>query len=373
MATKTINIPSWETNTLQLPKRGHDKLFSTKVTEGFLVKKTLTTLLKLGVTLGVFWWINHSVDGGLAGMLDTVKSTKDHWWALVAAVAIYIVSVYLGAWQWQIMLQNRGAQLPLKRVVHLYYTGMFFNNFILGTVAGDSFKVATLHTSENHAKAGFASTFLDRFAGLSALSIYAVVGGAIIATINIESSKEITNVLMVLLLFSSILIAISLLLFSQRIQKLFFRLLTKLPHATAQEKLRRIVESVLIDRRTIQDRHMTIQVLLLSMTIQALRISTHIFAAVALGIYAPEQLHYFFVIIPIIALVMMVPMPFGAPQLIASTLFIAAGFEKDKAFVMEMLALIAGILGSLPGAIYFIRERWGKQLDETTAPTEKTA
>ena len=136
--------------------------------------------LKLAVTAAVIIWIIHQY--GWTNISSTVMRARPGW--LAAGVIIFMFSVFLGACQWQIILRNKGIELPFPRVLKIYFMGIFFNNFILGIVAGDAFKVATLHLDLKKGRTSFAATFLDRMAGLIALCIFAIIGGSIIFSVN---------------------------------------------------------------------------------------------------------------------------------------------------------------------------------------------
>jgi len=312
----------------------------------------LSFAAKLAITILIFWWINKSF--GFSNIVDTLKKANFFWFA--AAISIHIISIFIGALQWGIILKNRGLHLPKFEIIKLYYTGMFFNNFVLGTIAGDSFKVAALHR-KNSAKSGFAATFLDRFAGLAVLSFFAVVGAIIISALNFAGSKNLHLTVSILLFFSLILAMVFFLIFSKRIQNIFSKLLLKFPNLSIAEKIEDVVSSVYIDRRNKSDAKMLLNIFLLSFLIQGLRISTHIFCAAAIGIFTFGTIHYYFVIIPITAILMMIPLPFGVIPAIAGAIFFAAGFSADAATIMEFLASIAGIIGSLAGAVFFLLDK----------------
>jgi len=318
-------------------------------------KKILSFTLKLAITILVFWWIDKSF--GFSNIAQTLSKADFSWFAV--AIFVHIISIFLGAWQWRIILKNRGLKLSKFETIKLYYTGMFFNNFVLGTIAGDSFKVAVLH-KEKHGKTGFAATFLDRFAGLAVLSIFAVIGGIIINATNFANQKDLWHTILILAFFSFILLLIFLIIFSKHLQILFSKIMLKLPFEQAK-KIENIISSVYIDRQNKKDIKMITEIFSLSFVIQALRVSTHIFCAVALGIFAFSQLHYFFVIIPMTAILMMVPLPFGVIPAIAGAIFAAAGFSQENATIMEFLAAIAGIIGSLAGAVFFLIDKKDKK------------
>jgi hypothetical protein len=164
----------------------------------------------------------------------------------------------------------------------------------------------------------------------------------------------------ILLFFALILTLLFLLIFSKRVQILFSNLLLKFPNFDIAKRIEGIVSSIYIDRRSAADSKMLAQIFALSFLIQGLRISTHIFCAAAIGIFAFGTIHYFFVIIPITAILMMIPLPFGVIPTIAGAIFFAAGFNASDATIMEFLAAIAGIIGSLAGAVFFLIDNKSK-------------
>ncbi len=57
--------------------------------------------------------------------------------AFAAAVAIVAGGLVLSAMRWRVLLSARGADLPLRRAVRLYFVGYFFNLFLPTSVGGD--------------------------------------------------------------------------------------------------------------------------------------------------------------------------------------------------------------------------------------------
>ena len=315
-------------------------------------KKLLTFVAKLVVTLLVFVWIDRTF--GFPQIIKTLATADWAWFVL--AIIMHIASIFLGAWQWGIILKNRGLSMPIWETIKLYYTGMFFNNFILGTVAGDSFKVAVIHKKKKNAKSGFAATFLDRFVGLAVLSVFALIGAGVMIFTRVENNQYMYMSLLVVLFFSLLLLGVFLLIFSKRAQTLFSKALLKFPNSDIAKKAEGVISSVYMDRRGGHDSKMLAQIFSLSFLIQTLRISTHIFCAVALSIFTFSSIQYFFVIVPITAILMIVPLPFGLIPAIAGAIFAGAGFNQEQATVMQFLAAIAGVIGSMAGAVFFLTD-----------------
>lgn len=317
------------------------------------LKKTLFTLLRFVVTGGVIAWIIHRY--GWTKIWDTVSMARPGW--LLSAVLLFIASMVLGAWQWRTILKNRGVTLPLGGTIRLYFIGIFFNNFILGMVAGDAYRVSTLHMDRKAGSRGVAATFLDRLAGLLSLSVFAIVGGLVILRNNIELDKQFTAALLVLGLFVVLFLGVLALLVSRRLQTLARGILLRLPAFPGKEGLANLLDVTFLDRRSSTDGLMILQVVLMSTVVQSMRITVHVLCAFALGMPVAGAIHYFFVIVPIIALLMIIPLPFGVREAVGGTLFGLAGFDTGRAVIMEFLATLVGIGGSLVGAYFFLRRR----------------
>lgn len=327
-------------------------------------KKTIyTQLLKLFITCAVIGWIIYSY--GWSNIKITVLQARINW--LLGGVLLFVLSIVLGARQWQIILKNKRLLLPFGKALRLYFTGIFFNNFILGIVAGDAFKVATLHLDKKGGKAGFAASFIDRLAGLFVLSLYAIIGGTIIFILNIQQNKQFYMVLGVLALFVAIIVGFFIILLSQRLQNALRDLMQKLPKLPARELILNVLDETFINRRLREDKKMLAQIAVISLFIQTLRIIVNIFAAQSLGIFSFATMHYFFVIIPIITLLMIVPTPFGVRETIGGVIFGLAGFSVEESVIMLFLATIVCVTASLVGGIMFL---FNRKVEREKAPAQ---
>lgn len=310
-------------------------------------------MFKLFVTGAVIGWILYTY--GWESISTTLRKARWEW--LFFGVVLFVASVVVGAWQWQILLENRKIRLPFPKTLRLYFIGMFFNNFILGTVAGDAFKVATLHVDNREGTAGFAATFLDRLAGFIALSLFAIIGGIVIFVTNLQQNKQFFMVLGVLAFFIAVFFGFFIVLLSRSLQEILRALLKKSPQFPGKELMGNVLEETFINRRGREDRIMLLKVGIYSLIIQTMRILVNILAAQSLGIFRLSTIHYYFVIIPIIAIMVTIPMPFGLREAIGGVLFGQAGFSVDQSVVMLFLATIVCVFGSLAGGVLFLYDK----------------
>jgi uncharacterized protein (TIRG00374 family) len=269
---------------------------------------------------------------------------------LYAAIglAACAISIVLGAFQWYLILHRKDLRLSFREAFELYYIGMFFNN--IGTVAGDGIKVAYVKQRHSMGKIGFAATFLDRFAGLLALSVFASVGCIVLLHQGAFSNPTVLTIVRftaaLLALFACLLAFLTM----RRLRRAFFALINKL-RLPRREFINDLVAVTGLD---INHFSLIVQIGLLSFVIQGLRIATHLCSAAAFGILTVHNAVYFFIFIPLMSLLMIVPLPFGIRETIGGHLFSLTGIPNQAAFLMQFMATLIGVAASLWGGIEFL-------------------
>jgi len=98
----------------------------------------------------------------------TVLRHADLRW-IFAAIAVAGVETFLGACRWRIFLVVLGIHLPFWQTVRLFYLGLFFNTFLIGSVGGDAVKVLALIGQGQPKGAALLSVVMNRMSGLPAL------------------------------------------------------------------------------------------------------------------------------------------------------------------------------------------------------------
>lgn len=316
------------------------------------LKRALSLLLKLAVTSAVLGFIVWKLGWGT--IIDTVEHADFKW--LGAALVVFLISGWLGVVQWMIILRNRGIAISFGRAFSLYFIGLFFNNFALGIVTGDAIKVAYLRRTSGTGKPGFAATFLDRFAGLWAMIGFAVFGSALLIKQKAIESRSMTLAIIALFVTFASFGGILAFLISKRLQNIAHTALDRLP-IPKKESLRQLIDNTIIESH---DAHIILPVALVSTLVQFLRIIVHVLCAASLGLLTVANIHYFFIFVPMLALLMILPLPFGIRESVGGTLFALAGFKVQAAIVMGFIASLVGIVGSLLGGILFLTEKSGQ-------------
>jgi hypothetical protein len=159
----------------------------------------------------------------------------------------------------------------------------------------------------------------------------------------------------VLALLTTFLLFCGVLLFvvSHPIQRLCFRIIDVVP-LPSKERIIRLLQEIIIEAH---DRHIVLPIAALSLLIQLMRVGVHVVCAASLGLLSIANFQYFFVFVPILAMLMVVPLPFGIKEGVGGSLFVLAGFSPDMPeapIVMEFLASLVGIAASLLGGVLFV-------------------
>jgi glycosyltransferase 2 family protein len=315
------------------------------------MKHFLSTLVKLLVTAGIIWYIVQKL--GWNDIVGMLRHARLDW--IFATALVFLVSNCIGAFQWQILLKNKGIDLSYWKSTRMYFIGMFFSNFIFGMAAADAVRVTYLKLGNSSAKSGFAATFLDRFAGLIAMLAFAAIGSISLLKQKALENKSLDIALIALLAVFGALLCLLVLIISSRFQRLFFSLLSKTPlPMKIKDGVAVIAREVILE---VHDRHVILPVACLSIVIQLLRIGGNITCAASLDLLTSANAHYFFIFVPMLAMLMIIPLPFGVREGLGGTLYMFAGFQPKPAFIMGFLTSIIGIIVTLPGALLFIAKQ----------------
>jgi glycosyltransferase 2 family protein len=331
------------------------------------MKHFLSSFAKCIVTAGIIWYIIAKL--GLDDIIGTMRHASLEW--MVVTGFVFLISNCIGSFQWQILLKNKGIDLSYWKSTRMYFIGMFFSNFIFGMAAADAVRVTYLKLGNSSAKSGFAATFLDRFAGLIAMLAFAAVGSISLLKQKALENKSLDIAFIALFAVFGALLCLLVLIVSSRFQRLFFSFLSKAPVPSKfRDAVAMITREVILE---VHDRHVILPVAGLSILIQLLRICGNMTCAASLHLLTPANAHYFFIFVPMLALVMLIPLPFGVREGLGGTLYMFAGFDAKAAFIMGFLSTIIGIVVSMPGALLFIVKKKRRPLGNGTVDSRSPA
>jgi uncharacterized protein (TIRG00374 family) len=314
---------------------------------GVLHNKTLSTGLKVLVSVFLVWFLLRQIG---IGRIWELISNVDPWWCWIGA-ALFTASHFLGTIQWQWLLQSEGIDLPFGHCLSVYFIGLFFNNFLLGGVGGDVFRMLDIRRASQKGASAVSTVFLDRLIGLLAMS-----GISLISIPFALTGKSFGPALWIAL---AVLIGGWCLSLFFLFHKPFARFLSGLVQFWIPQRIKTKGREVYNKIHHFgRNRSLLIRVMCLSTVVQMARIFTHYLLARALGIAISPV--YFFMIIPIVAMAASLPISIGGIGLREQTgviLLGAAGMTSAQAVSVEFLAYVMAIVISIPGGVVFVAGR----------------
>jgi uncharacterized membrane protein YbhN (UPF0104 family) len=96
-------------------------------------------LLRLAAGGAVLWFLVRLV--GAAPFEEGLRAVT--WPAVVAAVALTVLTTVCSAWRWRIVARTLGIGIGLPAAVGAYYRSLFLNSVLIGGVVGDVHRAVT--------------------------------------------------------------------------------------------------------------------------------------------------------------------------------------------------------------------------------------
>jgi uncharacterized protein (TIRG00374 family) len=341
------------------------------------------TAARLAAVAAILAWV--VTRGGGRDVARALLEADPRWTA--AAAAVFFLSIVAGAWQWNLLLGLQGIRFGFAASFRSYYSGMFLNNFLPGTVGGDALRVWDVHRARegDHPPSlgrAAASTLLDRLMGFSALSLFSLVALAMEFQRQDLPRGLLLNLLKAVGAVSAAFVLVLLLLLSRR----FSGALQASIRALGLERLGNIHAKVQDALHAYSARKARIGgVFALACLVQLLRVAVHACCAFALHLsIAPA---FFFSFIPLIALTAVLPLNvggWGVPQGLGAYLYglpgiltasaaaaastVAVFDPKAAAAALTFLPTAIGMVVMLGGGFYFVFRSSRESREPRTSP-----
>jgi hypothetical protein len=253
----------------------------------------LLFLTKAAVSAGLLGFLVWRADRG--ALLDTIRTIPLA--GFLGCVALYLVGYLISVVRWQRLLAAETIHVPFPRLVLIYFEGAFFNLFLPTLIGGDIVRGYAIYKLTGGHAAALASILMDRLSGFAALMIIAVLSLSVAFT-RMQDPQVAWMILGVATAFG-LLLAV---LLDHRVKAWATRLFRTVGLARFEVKLHGFVEAV---HRYRGHRRALLQAFGLSVLLQGLLIVTFYYVGRAFRVDVP--LAYFFVFVPLITVVSMLP------------------------------------------------------------------
>lgn len=325
-----------------------------------IIKKTVSILLRIGISIALLVFLFKQADEKL--MFETVKRADKH--LLFLAFAILSANYVLCLYRWQMLLKAADVHLSLKRTIIAFSGGIFFSLFLPSSIGGDFVRSIDLAAYTKKPRQVVASVLLDRLSGYVGLVILTLIAVCIGWDLIHDNSVVIS-----VCILTALLVVILLVLFNKFIYSKIHWLLRPSGSDYSAEEGRRlpVLDKILVSLQNLhreihyfrQHKKIIFNNLALSAIVQATTPVSFYFISMALGLKI--KLIYFFIFLPIIGAVTLLPISIGGLGLRdAMTIFFFAkiGVAKDMSFAMSLLSFVFLLVyGGIGGIIYVLTVR----------------
>jgi uncharacterized protein (TIRG00374 family) len=310
-----------------------------------IFKKALSIFFRIiiSVILIVILFRFYKID--LHDLASTIKSLDKP--LLVLAFFIFSFNYIFAFYRWKMLLDAANIRLPLRRIIISLAGGVFFNLFLPSTIGGDLTRSIDLGMHTKKTKEVVATVLLDRlsgYVGLVTVVLFSLLLGW-------KLVKDDSKILISVAVIVGILILLLLVLFNKYIFSKVNKLLDSPKAGKIRESIRSLHEEMHIFRHK---KKVILNNLLLSMCIQIIGPITFYFLALSLGIH--KDAIYFFIFLPIIAAITLLPISIGGLGVRESmtVLFFAhAGINQHSSVAIAILNFFfILIFGAAGGLIY---------------------
>jgi uncharacterized protein (TIRG00374 family) len=269
---------------------------------------------------------------------------------LLIAAALVILDRAVMAYRWFVLLRPlEGRELPPFHVIlRIFFVSTFVGTFLPASIGGDAVRAYSLSNHNVPIADSMASVVVDRMLGVLAVLLMALLGLALAR--DLAASRAVVIALGFTALACA---AAAVLIFSDAADRLAEHLISRLPW----ERVRRAAGSLFAAIRRYSTHHSALgNVLASSIAVQVLGVIQAYFLGVSIGMQQPLVTYFAFV--PLILLIMFLPITangIGTGQAAFLWLFSRVGTPHDEAFALSILFIALGIVGNLPGALYYLR------------------
>jgi len=319
-------------------------------------RKRVWIWLRLIAALAILWWVINK--NGQGRILQTLAGARPSW--VLLGALLFFISVAAGAYQWFLLLRLQGIPMGYRACFRAYYSAMFLNNFLPGTVGGDALRVYEAKQGSDGWGKAVAATFLDRLIGFFSLSLLSLVAVASALWRHTLDQGVFRHLLYAVGLVFGIFLVVLMLLLSRRITALVNTLIHWAGMrwlAEAHGRMQGILQAYQARWREM------LWIIAVSCLVQVLRIDVHWFSGIALDAHISPV--FFFCFIPLIALAGVIPLNvggWGIPQSIGTYLYtlpgvLAAADNNATAAALAFLPSVVGLVVMLGGGFYFVRGR----------------
>jgi uncharacterized protein (TIRG00374 family) len=320
--------------------------------KGPRLRDKLVNLLKIVISIGLVVWAFSKIDLKQVG----AQLAAANPWSILAALALFETAIIINGVKWQVLLRAQGIRVPFGALLQFLFMGFFFNNFLPANVGGDVIRGYGLARYTDRAADAAVSVIVDRIVGLIAYMSTAFVAAVIV--VNLTDGKGLQQLEWVAFVALIALLVAFATLLSRRVRAVLSRVFAMRLLSRLAPLWNRI--SGAFDAYRFQYRALA---LAFGLGLLGIVCTSFVnwFLSQSMGGMMP--LPTIFLLNPLIALTLMLPISIGGigvSQAAYPFFYGLAGVPPSHALAVSLLMQATMIVGSLPGAFFWLRGRRGQ-------------
>lgn len=310
----------------------------------------LWQILKITVTGSAIYWFASTVEWH--GVIDGLKQVN--LTMLMVAFMVFVLRLVPCSLRWKKVGQTSGYSISFGQSFYGYMVGGFFNTFLPTGRGGDAARAIIIARKCNLSLGGIMGTiFVERFVGLLVTVIIALGAGYVAST----KIVALQNALPSIIFLTLILVVLGIIFLSPWFQKLYHKIVGKLPFQKFWKSIADMLDVFHIYRKS--PKAIT-WVVLYSLLNQVIFIfSGYLVAKAIFGFNAPWT--SFPIVIPLIFIAELLPSIGGYGIREAGYVFFFGwfGVSPEAAVIFGILQLVFLWTSALVGAIFFVLDSPG--------------
>jgi len=281
-------------------------------------------------------------------ILQTLSGVSFFW--LMISFSLHSLGLLISSYRWQILIKAQGDHVPLGFLAKSYLVSSFFNNFLPTRIGGDIVRIWDGSRYSRSLLKSSATVLVERFTGIIILLVFALAA----SLIRLDMAQKIP-VIWISLLFGLLGLILVALFFSP----FFAKVVEKIPEKGI---LRRIKPKIFAFREAIliyKDKKSYFFKALFWAFLLQINVIVHYFL-IGKALHLKIQLIDYFVFIPIVHLVLIIPITisgFGLREGIYIEIFKFYGISAPTAFSFSFIDVIFQLVVGLVGAYIYVTRK----------------
>src|SRR3989338_2266190 len=307
------------------------------------IKIIVSNFLRVGISIILLYLLFRQVDR--KALFEIIRGADKG--LLFLAFCIFFFSYLLCIFRWEMLLKAVNIHLSLKRIIISFSGGVFFSLFMPSTIGGDLMRSIDLATHTKRPHEVVATVLLDRLSGY--------VGLVLLALLSLGFGWKVVQdkgVILAIAIITAVLIIVLFTLFN----KFIYSKISSALHSPKAGKFQQLVKDLHQEMHYFR-RHKKVIInnLIFSILIQTVTPLTFYVVALSLGLKI--KLAYFFIYLPIIGAITLLPISIGGLGLrdyATITFFAKAGVTNNLAFAMSLISFFFILVYAAIGGIIYV-------------------